>query len=445
MTAFSKMTLASAMAAFLILPNLVKADYCDAQSDPDAYPRWFNWAGQVYGDPSSDFLYIPGDLTANGDLDDLETVLLTLIFEHLAAQGTSLAIVVPAPRLVTTSEAYGVTRAQVDAIEDGYGRFLTQLESIGIIAPNVVDFLDGEANFLANYNLPKDIHWSPLGAMSSALALRADVIGTGILDLDFLGSEFFLGPLEEFSLSGGGMTRALGEVCNVEFEPDTVHYSTVEPANNSGSLEDLLFADTSSKFEVLLVGSSFTNKGGADDLRWSDAIRFALQVDPINIGVPGGELYTSMQHYALNQDKYGAPDLLVWEAIWVSRRKSWADDLRLIYGELLGACTSGQVVNDADLRVDERWTELFFSQTNAEKLSFVVPGLETGRVMLRLTYPDGGQQQIRLVRLDGALEHPEWTVFLGGLNGQSPEKIEFQVIGQTEPMSISASLCAAQH
>ena len=69
-----------------------------------------------------------------------------------------------------------------------------------------------------------------------------------------------------------------------------------------------------------------------------------------------------------------------------------------------------------DLPLDELWSELFSGQTVAERLSFVVPGLETGRVRLRVTYPGGDRQRIKPVRKDhlvGALEHPEWTVFPG--------------------------------
>ena len=267
----------------------------------------------------------------------------------------------------------------------------------------------------------------------------------GILDLDPLGAQYRLGPVAQFELAGG-LARWLGEVCPVELPADTVMYSGVEPSDSAASSDDLLFGDVAQKFDVLLVGTSYSNKEEKDVLLWSDAIRYGLQVDPTNIGVPGGEVATSMLHYALNQDEYGSPDLLVWEALWTHRRNSWVDDLRMIYGELTGACTTAAATVSMDLPQDELWTEIFSGQTEAERLSFVVPGLETGRVRLRVTYPDGDRQQIKLVRKDrlvGALEHPEWTVFLDDLNGQSPEKIEFQVIGQSEPMSISASVCAA--
>ena len=427
-------------------PSISLADFCDAQSDPNAYPARFSWAGQIYGDPSSDFLYIPSDLISDGDLDEDEAALLPMIVDHLSAQGTNAAFVMPVPRMVTVSKAYGVTQAQIDAVEDGYRRFLTQLEGVGFIAPNAVDSMAGDPDLLANYNLPRDIHWSPVGTMQSALALRDEILDAGILDLDALGAQYRLGPVAQFELAGG-LARWLGEVCPVELPTDTVMYSGVEPSDSSASSDDLLFGDVAQKFDVLLVGTSYSNKQEKDVLLWSDAIRYGLQVDPTNIGVPGGEVATSILHYALNQDEYGSPDLLVWEALWTHRRNSWVDDLRMVYGELIGACTTAAATVSMDLPQDELWTELFSGQTEAERLSFVVPGLETGRVRLRVTYPDGDRQQIKLVRKDrlvGALEHPEWTVFLGDLNGQSPEKIEFQVIGQSEPMSISASVCSAQ-
>ena len=431
--------------AFIATPSISLADFCDAQSDPKAYPARFSWAGQIYGDPSSDFLYIPSDLISDGDLDEDEAALLTMIVDHLSAQGTNAAFVIPVPRLVTASEAYGVTQDQIDAVEAGYRRLLTQLNDIGFVTPNPLDAIGGNAELLTTYNLPKDTHWSPVGTLQSAMALRSAIIEAGILDLDPLGAEYRLGPDAIFELEGG-LARMLGEVCPVELPNEAVTYSVVEQNNGSASSGDLLFGDVAQKFDVLLVGTSFTNKENNDVLLWSDSIRYSLQVDPTNIGVPGGEMYTSMLHYALKQEEYGAPELLVWEALWTHRRNDWSEHLRMIYGELIGACTTAASTVSMDLPQDAKWTELFSGQTEAERLSFVVPGLETGRVRLRVTYPDGDREQIKLVRKDrlvGALEHPEWTVFLGDLNGQSPEKIEFQVIGQSEPMSISASVCAA--
>ena len=173
---------------------------------------------------------------------------------------------------------------------------------------------------------------------------------------------------------------------------------------------------------------------------WGDAVRYALQTDVTNLGIEGGGVGTSFLHFLLNSQTQDAPDLVVWEAPWVSLRSDWEDELRQIYGTLHGACVDDGLSRTVSttLPATSEWTTLFDGLSLQDLLTFNVEGLATGQFQVRTTYSNGETRQLTFTRRDrlpNAISHPAWTVFLGDTDlgdfDGTPTTIEVKVPGQT--------------
>ena len=453
MTAFSKLTLASVLAANVILPDLAKADFCDEQSDPSAYPRKYAWAQQVISlpddpSPAEPFLYTPFDMIDDGAFSDDEFLLLERIFREINQTGSQVAVILPIPRVLTRREILGERSIETDQVLASYLTVLNQFRDAGAIAPDVFGQLEGNKDVLSAYYFPTDPHWTPVGTLHTALALRHELDLSSDLDLPPVGETYLLGPQETVT-QPGSLARAIEAVCGTQIAPIEIEYPSVIAEVDGPIDETLLFSDSINDQSVLLAGTSFTNFQN-DKLRWSDAIRYGLQVDPKNIGVGAGGMATSMLSYALDRTSYGNPDLLVWEVLWVHRKADWGNDLRQIFGTLAGECQmdSDDGLISFDLGTDRFWNKIPLSEIDGDILSLRVPSLLEGTIRLKVNYQNGEEERFRVVRssrLPDAEKFPVWSFFIGDPDANAApreiDSIELNIVDQSGVYPVDASIC----
>ena len=451
MIVFSKLTLTSAMAALVICPNFAKADYCAEQSDPAAYSANFASISPVYSDEATGFLYVEKDLLTQTALSSSEASLLKLITTTLEQSGTKLAVVIPAPRITTFDGLETVDQVLILSVGQSYKLLVDQLRGIGIITPNVLEWVQNQNSDINLYNLHQDNHWSPVGALDTALSLRAQLDETGFFNLQELGEVFEIVGEETFS-NIGSFAKALEDVCDIQPIRVTLDKPVIKPVDVSSNSSDLLFGDVESSFDVGLIGTSFSNGGNRDIFFWADAVRYALQSDVENYAIGGGGLETAFLSFALARPIEEYPDFLVWEIPWVNRAGDWTNRLRLIYGAMFGSCDQSGMQRSIEATIDPaaQWTTLFEGLALQDMISFEIPGLEIGRVVFEVTYSDGQVVRIDANRSDrtlNALDYPEWTVYLAnpelpGFEG-NPVSVSINIPNQQMVIPISATVCSS--
>jgi hypothetical protein len=447
MSFFSKAVLAKLSLVCSVIPGIAQAEFCDAQSNKDAYSQSSQWVAPVVGGAGGQFLYREADLLQRGNLSDIEQALLAKVVANLDDAGTQLAIVVPIPRVLTAD----IDDLPAEEVFASYSALIAQLNEVGAYAPNLAAMYQQDQHSGVLYNLFTDTHWSPEGTLYSGLALRAHLEQNSTFEIGDLGTSYGLGAGQQFELLGA-YALAVSDVCGINLPPEVVTFPSVQRLDDSLSANDLLFGDAGGDLAVTLVGTSFSNKGNKDRFLWADAVRYALQTDVTNLGIEGGGVGTSFLHFLLNGEMQNAPDLLVWESPWVSRRSGWEDELRQIYGTLHGACVDDGLSRtvSTSLPVTGEWTTLFDGLSLQDLLTFNVEGLATGRLQVRTTYSNGQTRQFMFTRSDrlpNAIDHPAWTVFLGDTDlgdfDGTPTAIEVKVPGQTSSLSIQAAACSS--
>ena len=446
----SALTGAFSAVIFLICTPAL-ADYCAEQSDPAAYSPNFAPISPVFSDEATGFLYVEEDLLTQTALSSTEASLLKLITTTLEQSGTKLAVVIPAPRITTFEGLETVDRELILNVGQSYNFLVDQLRGIGIVAPNVLEWVQEHSKDIDLYNLPQDNHWSPVGALDSALSLREQLDKTGFFELIQLGEVFEITGEESFS-NIGSFAKALEDVCDIQPITVTLEKPSIKPVDVSSNSSDLLFGNVESNFDVGLIGTSFSNGGNRDNFDWTDAVRYALQSDVENYAIGGGGVESAFLSFALARPIEEYPDFLVWEIPWVNRAGDWTNRLRLIYGAMFGSCNQSGMQRSIEATIDPaaQWTTLFEGLALQDMISFEIPGLETGRVVFEVTYSDGQVVRIDANRSDrilNALDYPEWTVYLAnpelpGFEG-NPVSVSISIPNQQMAMPISATVCSA--
>ena len=447
MSNFETAKLVGAALLSTALPTMAYAEYCNDQNDKSAYSASSQWVAPVFGGPAGQFLYRALDLLEDGAMSSVEKAMLGKIVDALRQNGTELAVIVPIPRVLTAD----IDDLPAEEVFASYSALIAQLNEVGAYAPNLAAVYQQDQYSGALYNLFTDPHWSPEGTLYSGLALRAHLEQNSAFEIGDLGTSYGLGAEQRFELLGA-FALAVNDVCGTNLPPEVITFPSVQRLDDSLSANDLLFGDAGGDLAVTLVGTSFSNKGNEDRFLWGDAVRYALQTDVTNLGIEGGGVGTSFLHFLLNGQTQDAPDLVVWEAPWVSLRSDWEDELRQIYGTLHGACVDDGLSRTVSttLPATSEWTTLFDGLSLQDLLTFNLEGLATGQFQVRTTYSNGETRQLTFTRRDRlpkAISHPAWTVFLGDIDlgdfDGTPTTIEVKVPGQTSSLSIQAAACSS--
>ncbi len=443
--------LAAATLGLCLLPTAGFAQaFCSELSNVDAFPDAHKWVAPVSYQEENGVFYHPKDLFVGRKFSAEEAALLAQMANTFKDRGAQLAIVLTAPRLLTTKTVGAdVTPALVDDIRLGYDRAISQLNELGIVAPNIMEWLEEHPGTMEAFNFRQDTHWSPAGAGQAALSLRARLEEDTNIVFPDLGTNFVQAEETVFEFLGA-FAGAVQQVCSVEIEPEKVAYNAIEANASDVSAESLLFGSVENAVNVALLGTSFSNNTNKDRFRWADAVSYALQTQPENLAIEGGGLDTSFLHAALTPEKLTAFDLLVWEIPWPTLHGNWAPNLRQVLGTLERPC-SGDLTRVASRTISaaDGWVPLFEGVILQDKIELRFEDFEIGRLDLRVVNATEETEDYRIARLDRlppSANRAVWSIFLTNpaesFSNGNPFSVQIRARDISQPQKLDATMCS---
>ena len=277
-------------------------------------------------DLRGDFVVQPGTVEA-----------LKHFVDAWAARGTHVALVLLPPRGVLG--AANVDRSQplataFDAatITAAYRGAIRSLAGTGATVPDLLAAA-GNAKLGERFFFRRDHHWTPEGArlamttvvaqLPPAMPAFTPVPYTNIAD-------------KQRSLPGE-LTRLLQKECGGEGYPPERFSPYLSRPSEQAITGDSLLGDAPPP-EVVVAGSSHTNKGMQDTFNVAGWLREATGTDVLNVGVDGGGFSTGLLNWIdTDAARKSPPKLLVWE---ISGRipDGLADFFREALPTVHGAC-----------------------------------------------------------------------------------------------------------
>lgn len=230
---------------------------------------------------------------------ELDAIIAKLrdVRDALRLAGTDL-VVVPVPAKIDIARAYSADRANADAMEALYARFVTDLARTGIEVVNARTALGSgdDPGFFAT-----DTHWNAVGVQRVAEAVATSgTIAHGSLT-------YRREPGPEKTLTGDlvAFVTTPGLAPGVGLAPETVVPFVQTPLTISSDI----FGDPDS--DIILVGTSYSAN---PDLGFADALMRALGRDVINLAEQGRGPFLPMQVYLASDDFAASPPaVVIWE------------------------------------------------------------------------------------------------------------------------------------
>lgn len=228
----------------------------------------------------------------------------------LAERKTELMMVVVPPRGLLAyeqapSELMKKKRYDQTEAERNYRARLMQFEKMGIAAPDLLMALS-KVDAPDKVFFRRDHHWTPFGAQLAAQAV-ADTVRKSSAYVDMTKSDFTLIEGKQVTNEGSIETvveKACGKDIADELYTTTL---TTEKSKSAGLLDD-------AGADIVLVGTSLSNRDERDSLNFVGALRHYIGVDIDNRAVAGGGTDTSPISYLQSEDFINAPPkLLIWE------------------------------------------------------------------------------------------------------------------------------------
>lgn len=283
------------------------------------------------------------DFPAQGPFDSSLLDAFARLKKALAAKNTELMMVIVPPRgmLAQQNAPTELLRKrkyeQSDAEENYKGR-LSQLHKLGIMAPDLFSALSDEAD-PAKVFFRRDHHWTPYGARLAAKAI-AEEIQKRPAYKEMAKSDFSL--TEGKVLANEGSIETVAEkACGISIQ-DEMYSSSTTSAASGGNLLDAVSAD------IVLVGTSLSNREERDSLNFAGALRHYVKVDVDNRAVAGGGVDASPVTYLQSDDFADAPPkVLIWE-MPANYLSSDYEKMTPLFSQLIpqvkGACTEAQAL-----------------------------------------------------------------------------------------------------
>jgi len=393
------------------------APLCDAFANPDAMPKKYQRLAPVLSGGPDDWIITRDQMDTDYVPSAEAQSVLAQIVQEFEARGTKLAILMAPPRPLVAGEATLNALAGDDAgfdtvsVSASFNDMIRVVQDAGAIAPNLLTLATRDDVLRQAYYYRHDTHWTPRGAAESAVALADAVVaenadgfaGKVVVRPDWNGSETFE---ERGSLAD--MARA---VCDVEI-------ASVETLIPSFPKADLgLFDDASDKPNIILAGSSFSNRYKKDAYRVADAIGSALQANVVNHSVSGGGAIGSIEGIVnaglLDGDM--SVDLVVWELPYTEGLRS-VGPLRQLLGAL--QMKRGQVARQTVALDTSGKTLINFDDNTPEVLALALPNADLQRIKVDLRFEDGSKQTLGMVRkkhVPAFLRSDYWALSLTGL------------------------------
>ena len=322
----------------MVLCDAVRAQGNDAESDP-----------LLRG--TEGWIFRTADLDPPYDIDAGSLAALGRFVADWQSRGTAVAFVLLAPRgyfgaaHVDRTEP-GAATFDREALGQHYAEAIRVLGTTGALVPNLIAAADADG-VGEQYYFERDFHWRPEAAKSAMVALAKAAKESG---LSFAPSAW-KSTLEKERAHAGSLARRVEQECGVPAYP-AEHFGrfvstrvTVAPngqpvAPAIGKPGAVRSAEGTRPPQVVLAGSSHTNKGGEDLMNTTGWMREAAATDVLNVGVDGGGYSTGLLRWMDTELSRAQPPKLL--SVEMSSRvpTNVAAFMRMAIPTMYGDCTS---------------------------------------------------------------------------------------------------------
>ncbi len=405
-------------AFFLTTTGADAAPLCSEFLSAETMPKKYKKLGPVLSGGINDWIITNDQMDVDYAPSQEAAQLLAEVVDEFERRGTRLAIMVPPPRpLIAGQKTLEALEGRLDnfdveTVSTSFHQMVGAAQEAGAIVPNLLDLATSDNGLRDIYYYKHDTHWTPQGAATSAVALAEAVLASDIptfKNVELTGPQS--GGNEVFS-ERGSLADMAKAVCGVEIVPVEQEIPSFETANLG------LLDDVSVRPNIVLAGSSFSNRYKKDAYRVADAIAGALNANIANHSVSGGGAIGAIEGVvnAGLLDAQNPVDLVVWEIPYTQGLKSIG-----MYRQLLGALQFKQGETAArSAKLDATGeTKIMLDGLTPKRMAFYLPDTKLERIKVDLRFADGSKQTLGLVRkkhVPVALQSDWWAVSLAGLD-----------------------------
>ena len=416
--------LAIALASSIAATAVNAAPLCPEFASPDLMPSKYRKLAPVLSGGLTDWIITDDQMDLKYVPNDQSKYLLGEIAKAFEARGTKLAIVMAPPRpLIAGQEAIDALgnngdEFKVDAVAASFNEMVSFVQSTGIIMPNLLEVATASEEVREKFYYRHDTHWTPHGAARSAVALAEAVAAAELPAFARItpSAPDFTSTTEVLAEEGSLAVMA-NKVCGANVPP----VETPFPAFDDQQA-DLLGDGASDKPQIILAGSSFSNRYKRDAYRVADAIASTISADVTNVSVAGGGAIGGIEGAILTGmiDKDNPPALVVWELPYTEGLGS-PSTLR----QLLGAL---QMNDDAQIAASRSLdasgeTMIALANSDAQLITFKLPNTEIEEIKVRISFEKRKDMNLKLRRKDhvpAALRSDYWSLSLSGMTKDKP-------------------------
>lgn len=315
----------------------------------------------------SGWIFRSADLAPNYELDAESHAALSRFVADWKMQGTTVAFILLAPRGYFGAAYVDATDPLAAGFDPGklaadYSAAVASLRATGALVPDLLQAAVADA-VGENYYFRRDHHWRPEATKSAMGALAREVLAAG---LRFTPSEW-VSTLERERSQPGALARRVEQGCN-------------QPAPALERFDRYVSASVgkhpSAPPEIVLAGSSHTNRGGEDMTNTTGWLREALDTDLVNVGVDGGGYSTGLLRWMDSPTVRSNPPKLL--SIEMSARipQNFPTFMRTAIPTIYGDCSSAAATGKVTLA------------GQAAPLLYVPPGTRSGGSSIVLDISD---------------------------------------------------------
>ncbi|MEL6571353.1 MAG: hypothetical protein AAFQ64_06835 [Pseudomonadota bacterium] len=389
------------------------APYCDALLHKEQLEKRYQRLAPIENSANTGWIFTADQMDVDYEMSSEVTMLMTGIIEAIEAQNTQLTILTAPPRpIVAGQEIVDLTYGRKGAFDvataaASFDTLVAQLRDAGATVPNLLTAAQA-AEDSAPYYFQRDTHWTSTGAALSALALaeEMDVANSfAISQLAVLDTYEERGSLSDIVDATCGMRDA------AEMMP-VYDYTSVADANGLGLLDDT----SSTRTQVALLGTSFSNRYRRDQYQAADALAAALNADIENLSVSGGGLIGPMEEYVLSGALYaGSRDMVIWEFPYTESLNT--SPLRQLLGALKAQGAAEMDSFETAMSDGSATFDLQSRAVGADLLHIQLDTDQAREVRLALTFADGTSKTVKLRRkssMQEVAQHADWYAYVGG-------------------------------
>lgn len=259
----------------------------------------------------------------------------------LTEKGSQLIIVTPLLKSITENEHLSVDNPDhlnfpLEQRLSEYGVLLTELESLGFLAPNVYEVFK-ETGLEEDFYIDYDSHWNITGSRLTARAIANKILNHPAYAS--LTKQAFKTVIDG-EVSFNGISPRLQELCAITIakfqSPD---HKTIKVSPETSSSTNSLFSDQ--YYPLVVVGTSFSH---ARAFNFVGFLSEFTSLDSLKWAKPNARLEGSILSF-FNSELYrnSPPAYLVWETSgYTFSSPNINTHLRQITPASLGGCTQGK-------------------------------------------------------------------------------------------------------